>query len=102
MQTLRDAIDRHADARPDAPFVLAPEPATVLTYAGLRASALALHADLARRGVASGDIVSYMLPNGISAATVLLGAMYGGYVASPVSLLAQDSLIEFTLAHSAT
>jgi long-chain acyl-CoA synthetase len=28
--------------------------------------------------------------------------MYGGYVVSPVSLLAQDALIEHTLAHSAT
>jgi long-chain acyl-CoA synthetase len=43
-----------------------------------------------------------MLPNGIAAATVFLGAMHGGYVASPVSLLAQDSQIEYTLAHSET
>ena len=28
--------------------------------------------------------------------------MYGGYVVSPVSLLAQDALIEHTLAHSET
>ena len=43
-----------------------------------------------------------MLPNGVAAAGVFLGAMYGGYVVSPVSLLAQDALIEHTLAHSAT
>ena len=43
-----------------------------------------------------------MLPNGIAAAGVLLGAMHGGYVVSPVSLLAQDALIEHTLAHSRT
>ncbi len=41
-----------------------------------------------------------MLPNGIAAAGVFLGAMHGGYVASPVSLLAQDALIAHTLAHS--
>src|SRR5262249_3631203 len=49
-----------------------------------------------------GEVVSYMLPNGIAAAGVLLGAMHAGYVASPVSLLAQDALIEHTLAHSRT
>src|SRR5262249_22735113 len=42
------------------------------------------------------------LPNGVSAAGVFLGAMYGGYMASPVSLLAQDSQIEYTPAHSDT
>jgi acyl-CoA synthetase (AMP-forming)/AMP-acid ligase II len=43
-----------------------------------------------------------MLPNGVSAASVFLGAMYAGYVVSPISLLAQDSQIEYTLAHSET
>ena len=28
MATLREAIDRHAEAQPDAPFLLAPEPGT--------------------------------------------------------------------------
>jgi acyl-CoA synthetase (AMP-forming)/AMP-acid ligase II len=43
-----------------------------------------------------------MLPNGVSAASVFLGAMYAGYVVSPISLLAQDSQIEYTLSHSET
>jgi sulfoacetate-CoA ligase len=101
-RTLRDVIDAHADARPEAPFLFAPEPATMLSYAGLRTLARSLAAELAARDVHPGDVVSYMLPNGVSAAGVLLGAMYGGYVVSPVSLLAQDALIEHTLAHSQT
>jgi len=100
--TIREAIDRHARERPDAPFVLAPEPDRVLTFGALRAQSLDLAAELAARGIATGEVVSYMLPNGIAAAGVLLGAMHGGYVASPVSLLAQDALIEHTLAHSRT
>ena len=39
-----------------------------------------------------GEVVSSMLPNGVAAAGVFLGAMHGGYVASPISLLAQDAL----------
>ena len=77
-------------------------PAGPSRYGELRSTARALCADLAARGILPGDVVSYMLPNGVSAASVLLGAMYGGYVVSPVSLLAQDSQIEYTLGHSGT
>jgi long-chain acyl-CoA synthetase len=68
----------------------------------LRDTARALCADLAAQGIRPGEVVSYMLPNGVAAASVFLGAMYGGYVVSPVNLLAQDALIEHTLAHSET
>jgi long-chain acyl-CoA synthetase len=102
MQTLREAIDAHAAARPDSPAILAPEPDRVVSYARLRRDVLALAALLRQRGIRPGAVVSYMLPNGIGAATVFLGAMHGGYVASPVSLLAQDSQIEYLLAHSQT
>jgi long-chain acyl-CoA synthetase len=100
MRTIRDAIDRHAGTRPEAPFVHAPESGATFTYRQVRAAARALCAELAARGIRPGSVVSYMLPNGISAATVLLGAMYRGYVVSPISLLAQDAQIEFMLAHS--
>src|SRR6266508_6281819 len=43
-----------------------------------------------------------MLPNGIAAASIFLGAMYAGYIVSPVNLLAQDAQLEYTLAHSGT
>jgi long-chain acyl-CoA synthetase len=43
-----------------------------------------------------------MLENGASAATIFLGAMYGGYVVSPINLNAQDAQLEYTLAHSET
>jgi long-chain acyl-CoA synthetase len=102
MRTLREVIDGHAAAQPDAPFLFAPEPGTGLTYAELRDTARALGAQLRTHGIAPGEVVSYMLPNGVAAASVFLGAMYEGYVVSPVSLLAQDALIEHTLAHSET
>jgi long-chain acyl-CoA synthetase len=102
VRTIREVIDRRAVAQPGAPFLLAPEPGTTVTYGALRDSARGLAAELAAHGIGAGEIVSYMLPNGIAAASVFLGAMYGGYVASPVSLLAQDTLIAHTLRHSRT
>ena len=61
-----------------------------------------LSAYLAQEGIAPGSIVSFMLPNGVAAASIFLGAMYAGYIVSPVNLLAQDAQLEYTLAHSGT
>jgi len=102
MRTFRDVIDAHAAERPDAPCVLAPEPDSVLTYLELARSGRALGANLAEAGIAPGSVVSFMLPNGAAAASVFLGAMYAGYVVSPVNLLAQDTQLAYTLAHSGT
>src|ERR1700704_190825 len=102
MRTLRDVIDHHAEVRPDAPFLFAPEPDTVITYGELRESSDALAGFLADAGVAPGEVVSFMLPNGAAAATLLLGTMVAGYVVSPLNLLAQDAHLESTLAHSDT
>jgi len=56
--TIREAIDGHAAARPDAPAILAPEPDRIVTYGQLRGDALALAAALRRRGILPGEVVS--------------------------------------------
>jgi len=101
-RTIREAIDHHANARPQAPFLLAPESGSTVSYGDLRDAAHGLAAELSALGIAPGEVVSWMLPNGIAAANVFLGAMYGGYMASPISLLAQDALVAHTLLHSRT
>jgi long-chain acyl-CoA synthetase len=102
MRTFRDVIDAKAAAHPDAVCIIAPEPAAILTYADLQRTGAALAAYGAREGIPPGAVVSFMLPNGIAAASVFLGAMYAGYVVSPVNLLAQDAQLEYTLDHSRT
>jgi long-chain acyl-CoA synthetase len=42
-----------------------------------------------------------MLPNGVAAATIFIGSMAAGRIVSPINLLAQDALLEYTLAHAA-
>ena len=42
------------------------------------------------------------LPNGFAAASIFLGAIYAGYVVSPLNLLAQDTQLAYMLAHSRT
>ena len=101
-RTFRDVIDAHADARADAIFLIAPETGEAITYGDAARSSRALAAYLAAQGIAPGSVVSFMLPNGVSAASIFLGAMFAGYVVSPVNLLAQDAQLEYTLAHSGT
>jgi long-chain acyl-CoA synthetase len=100
--TFRALIDAHAAAQPDAPFLFAPEPALRLDYAALAQTCADFAASLRARGIERGATVSFMLENGASAATIFLGAMYGGYVVSPINLNAQDAQLEYTLAHSQT
>jgi long-chain acyl-CoA synthetase len=100
--TFRDVIDAHAARNPHAPFLIAPEPARELDYGTLRATCQAFSRMLGARGLPAGATVSFMLDNGASAATVFLGAMYGGYVVSPINLHAQDAQLEYTLEHSDT
>jgi len=100
--TFRDVIDAHAATRPRAPFLIAPEPGLAIDYETLQRNCRAFASSLAARGIGHGATVSYMLENGASAATVFLGAMYGGHVVSPVNLHAQAAQLDYTLAHSET
>jgi long-chain acyl-CoA synthetase len=97
--TFRDVIDAQARLRPDAPFLIAPEPGVTLTYADLAHAARAFAASLRADGVMPGDVVGFMQGNGLGAATVFLGTMYGGYVVSPLNLLAQDAHLDHAIRH---
>ena len=66
--TFRGVIDAHAASQPRAPFLIAPEPGLTISYRALRDAARRLDAGLARDGIAPGDVVAFMLPNGVSAA----------------------------------
>lgn len=99
-ETLRDALARHAAARPDAPFLFAPETGRVLTYAELERQARLLARFLAAMGLGKGDKVGLFLHNAYQTAALFLGSMMGGYVCAPFNLLAQRSQLEYVLAHS--
>lgn len=98
--TLRDALARHAGARPDAPFLFAPETGRVLTYAELERQVRLLACFLAAMGLNKGDKVGLFLPNAYQTAALFIGSMIGGYVCAPFNLLAQRSQLEYVLAHS--
>jgi len=102
VSTIRDLVDAQAAARPSVPFVLSPETASTLTYADLRAVVRSIAVELDAHGIGAGEPVAFMLPNGLSAVSLFLGVMYAGRVVAPQNLLAQDSHLEYALAHSGT
>jgi acyl-CoA synthetase (AMP-forming)/AMP-acid ligase II len=99
-ETLRDALARHAAARPDAPFLFAPESGRSLSYAELERQARLLARFLAAMGLGKGDKVGLFLHNAYQTAALFLGSMIGGYVCAPFNLLAQRSQLVYVLAHS--
>ena len=99
-RTVQDLIARQAAQRPDAVYALATESGATLTYAQLAAAAAEVSHQLRARGLAPGDTVSLVMPNGLATLRLLLGAMAGGFVVNPVNLLAQPEQMRYVLDHS--
>jgi long-chain acyl-CoA synthetase len=99
-KTFREVIEAHASRAAGAPFAFAPEPDRVMGYGELREAVGALHALYVEHAVAAGDIVAFMLPNGLSALQLFLGTMASGRVVSPMNLIAQDAHVDHVLAHA--
>ncbi|HZI82269.1 MAG TPA: AMP-binding protein, partial [Casimicrobiaceae bacterium] len=100
-QTFRQVVEQHADEQPRATFLLAPEPGVAVTYAELRRTTRRFGALLRDLRVPEQAVVAFMLPNGLAAATIFIGSMTAGRIVSPINLLAQDAVLEYTLAHAA-
>jgi hypothetical protein len=93
--------DRPACRRPTRRAVPARARAgTTVTFAALRATARSLGAELAANGIAPGDVVSTCCRTGSRRPRCSWARCTAATSSRPVSLLAQDALIEYTLAHS--
>ena len=98
--TVRALVDRQALGRPDAPFALAADGDAVLSYRELAAGCARIAALLQQSGVAAGDTVSVVMPNGLNTLRVLLGVLWSGRCVNPVNLLAQPEQMRYVLGHS--
>lgn len=99
-RSVRDLIDSRADETPDKPFLIDAHRGETLTYGGLRGSARAFASRLAEEGVRPGETVAYAMANGADAARVILGCLYGGYLATAVNLVSGAATISYVLEHS--
>ena len=102
MFSVRGLIDARAALHPDAPFLIEPDSGAVITYAQTRQHAASLAARLAREGLQPGESVAYAMYNGPGTALALLGALYGGFRATAINLVAGNDAIGYALSHSET
>ncbi len=98
--TVRDWLDHRAEASGDAISHLFADGTPALTWSALRREAADVAAHLAGLGIDKGDSVALMLPNGREGITGLFGALYGGFRATVINLVAGAEAIGYALAHS--
>jgi acyl-CoA synthetase (AMP-forming)/AMP-acid ligase II len=86
----------------DKIFLIAPEPGISLTYKQLQKDSVMFGKHLTKLGLKKGDKVSFMLENGLQTTKIFLGAMYAGFVISPLNLKTQPAQLEYVIDHSDT
>ncbi len=100
LRTIREYVDFQARERPDAVYMIAPEPGLAMTFGGLQEASRRLAHYLADSGIRPGDKVALLMHNGYQTCRLFIGAMYGGFCVTPLNLLAQSSQLEYVLEHS--
>jgi len=100
LRTIREYVDMQAAERPNAVYLIAPEPELTLTFSGLQAASRRLTRHLLDEGVKPGAKVALLMPNGFQTCRLFIGAMYGGFCITPLNLLAHPSQLEYVLEHS--
>ncbi|KIC44939.1 class I adenylate-forming enzyme family protein, partial [Tateyamaria sp. ANG-S1] len=95
---VRDWLDARAEAGGVA--VVFPETGEVLEWVALRDEARAAACGLAGLGVAAGESVAIVHPNGRDGVVALYAALYGGFRATMINLAAGADAIGYALEHS--
>lgn len=102
MNTVRELIERNAQSQPDKVFLIAPESGKRMSYARLQAHSRDIAARLDALGIAEGEKVAYLLPNGYWTTVFLLGVMYAGRVIVPLNAVSGDAALSYVIDHSDT
>ena len=96
--TVRDWLDLRAEASDTA--IVFPETGEVLNWAVLRDSARAMAQGMVAQGIAKGESVAIIHPNGRDGVLALYATLYGGFRATMINLAAGPEAISHALEHS--
>jgi len=99
VRTIREAIDAMALALAESKFLIGAETGESISFQELRARSLSFSVELRWLGLDAGDKVAFLMDNGLAAAQIFLGAMYGGYVAVPLNVRAGAVQLTYMLDH---
>ena len=96
--TVRDWLDHRA--RQGGTAFVFPDGETSLDWPALRDAARNLAADLTTQGIARGESVAIMHPNGRDGVISLFALLYGGFRATMINLAAGPEAMGYALDHS--
>ncbi|AEI93515.1 AMP-binding protein [Roseobacter litoralis] len=96
--TVRNWLDHRATQAGTA--LVFSQDETVLSWRALRAEALRVAWVLTRKGARKGESIAILHPNGRTGLIALYGALYGGFRATMVNLVAGRDAISYALEHS--
>lgn len=98
--TIRDWLDARAAGNPDDVAVTFPDGGADLSWRALQSHARTLARTLTAQGIAKGESVAVLHPNGREGVLALFGTLYGGFRATLINLVAGDDAIAYALDHS--
>ena len=98
--TVRDWVDRRAAQDPEGRAFVFCDGAAPFSWAGLKDRASQGAAGLTALGIAKGESVAVIMPNGRVGIEALFAILYGGFRATMINLAAGDEAISFALSHS--
>ena len=96
--SVRDWLDARAETGGTA-FVF-PETGETLDWVDLRAHAARVAGDLTAQGIAKGESVAVMHPNGLEGIKSLFAALYGGFRVTMLNLAAGPDALGYAMEHS--
>ena len=99
-KSVRQVIDYHAVTRPEVIFLIDPVNSEQLSFKELQVRVQSVSQNIDAKGVKSGEAVAYAASNSVDTAIVVLGILYGGYLATAINLVAGNSVIAYVLEHS--
>ena len=100
METVRACIERHADASPERPFLIAPDIGKTLSFAELKVAVDDVGRQLDQLDIAPGAKVAFLLNNGYWTLRLFLGVMACRRIIVPLNAVAGTVQLVHVLDHS--
>jgi sulfoacetate-CoA ligase len=96
--TVRDWLDARAEGADTA--IVFPDTGDALAWAELRDTARSMARGMVAQGIAKGESVAIIHPNGRDGVLALYATLYGGFRATMINLAAGPDAISYVLEHS--
>ena len=98
--TIESILHHHAEKAPRDVWLTCPETNIQFTWQDSLERARDIACHLQGAGIKPGESVAIAAPNGVAGCFAFLGAVFGGFRATPLNLVAGKNALKFVLEHS--